>query len=41
MVADKDMPLCRDERMIVPPYINAQQKQEDCMTEDRQTVFQC
>ena len=31
MIADEDMPLRRNEPIVVPPYVNAQQKQEDCM----------
>ncbi len=31
MVADKDMPLCRDQLLVVPPHIDAQKEQQDCI----------
>ncbi len=37
VVADEDMPLRRNERVILPPYIDAQQKQQDCMPSACQT----
>ena len=40
MVADKDMALLRKERIIVPPYIDAQHEKQDCMPSARQTTSQ-
>ena len=31
MVADEDMPLSRDQLLVVPPHINAQKEKQDCM----------
>ena len=36
MVADEDMPLHGNESVAVPPYINTQQEQQDCVTSYRQ-----
>ena len=40
MVADEDMSLRGNERFAVPPYINAQQKQQDCVTSACQCILQ-